>query len=84
MPGFPSLILRGAWQPITNEDQTLWIVFNGEIFNYPELRRGLVDRGHIFTTRSDTEVILHLYEEKGADGLSDLNGQFAIAIYDLK
>jgi len=74
--------LEGGWQPITNEDQTLWIVFNGEIFNYPELRRGLVDRGHIFTTQSDTEVILHLYEEKGANCLSDLNGQFAFAIYD--
>ena len=74
--------LEGGWQPITNEDQTIWIVFNGEIFNYPELRQGLLERGHIFTTRSDTEVILHLYEEKGTDSLSDLNGQFAVAIYD--
>ena len=76
--------LEGGWQPLSNEDRTLWIVFNGEIFNYPELREGLLARGHVFATQSDTEVILHLYEEKGADCLSDLNGQFAIAIYDLK
>ncbi len=74
--------LEGGWQPIANEDRTLWIIFNGEIFNYPELREGLVERGHIFSTHSDTEVILHLYEERGAACLADLNGQFAIAIYD--
>jgi asparagine synthase (glutamine-hydrolysing) len=74
--------LEGGWQPITNEDRTLWIIFNGEIFNYPELRKELVSKGHIFRTLSDTEVILHLYEEKGAECLTDLNGQFAIAIYD--
>ncbi len=74
--------LEGGWQPITNEDRTLWIIFNGEIFNYPELRGSLVERGHQFSTQSDTEVILHLYEEKGAGCLEDLNGQFAIAIYD--
>lgn len=76
--------LEGGWQPIANEDRTLWIVFNGEIFNYPELRQGLLERGHVFTTHSDTEVILHLYEEKGTDCLADLNGQFAIAIFDSK
>lgn len=74
--------LEGGWQPITNEDRSLWIVFNGEVFNYPELRKGLINRGHTFTTQSDTEVILHLYEEKGVKCLDDLNGQFAIAIYD--
>ncbi|BHH86266.1 asparagine synthetase B [Desulforhopalus sp. 52FAK] len=74
--------LEGGWQPISNEDRSLWIVFNGEIFNYPELREGLLKRGHIFITQSDTEVILHLYEEKGVNCLNDLNGQFAIAIYD--
>ncbi len=74
--------LEGGWQPIANEDNTLWIIFNGEIFNYPELRQSLLDKGHIFTTQSDTEVILHLYEEQGADCLSELNGQFAIALYD--
>ena len=74
--------LEGGWQPITNEDRSLWIVFNGEIFNYLELRQGLINRGHIFTTQSDTEVIIHLYEEKGVQCLDVLNGQFAIAIYD--
>ncbi|MCW5203206.1 asparagine synthase (glutamine-hydrolyzing) [Desulfobulbus sp. US4] len=76
--------LEGGRQPIANEDRTLWIIFNGEIFNYPELRAELLKKGHIFTTRSDTEVILHLYEEKGTDCLADLNGQFAIAIHDTK
>ncbi len=75
--------LEEGWQPIANEDRNLWIIFNGEIFNYPELRSKLITRGHIFTTQSDTEVILHLYEEKGVECLKDLNGQFAIAIYDV-
>ncbi len=74
--------LEGGWQPITNEDKTLWIIFNGEIFNYPELRRQLVSRGHQFSTQSDTEVIIHLFEEQGEDCLRELNGQFALAIYD--
>jgi asparagine synthase (glutamine-hydrolysing) len=74
--------LEGGWQPSNNEDSTSWIIFNGEIFNYPELRKGLINRGHKFTTHSDTEVILHLYEEKGVDCLTDLNGQIAFAIYD--
>jgi asparagine synthase (glutamine-hydrolysing) len=69
-------------QPIGNEDESLWIVFNGEIFNYIELRADLEKRGHIFRTKSDTEVILHLYEEFGVDCLAQLNGQFAIAIWD--
>ena len=68
--------------PISNEDQTIWIVFNGEIFNFIELRRELELRGHRFSTSSDTEVIVHLYEEFGFDFLNRLNGQFAIAIYD--
>jgi asparagine synthase (glutamine-hydrolysing) len=74
--------LEGGWQPIYNEDKTISIVFNGEIFNYPELRRELISRGHRFSTQSDTEVIVHLYEEKGKDCLDELNGQFALAIYD--
>lgn len=74
--------LEGGWQPIHNEDKTKWIVFNGEIFNYVELRPELERRGHKFYTDSDTEVILHLYEEKKEKCLDDLNGQFAIAIYD--
>jgi len=72
----------GGQQPIANEDESLWIVFNGEIFNYIELRSELQALGHSFSTRTDTEVILHLYEERGPDCLSRLNGQFAIAIWD--
>ena len=76
--------LSTGQQPIANEDETLWIVFNGEIFNYLELRLELESRGHRFSTTSDTEVILHLYEEYGPDCLSRLNGQFAIAIWDAR
>lgn len=74
--------LEGGWQPIYNEDKTISIVFNGEIFNYLELREFLLNKGHSFYTKSDTEVIIHLYEEYGADCLSYLNGQFAFAIWD--
>lgn len=74
--------LSGGSQPIGNEDESLWIVFNGEIFNYVELRPELEARGHKFRTSSDTEVILHLYEEYGPRCLEKLNGQFAIAIWD--
>lgn len=69
-------------QPIHNENQTLWIIYNGEIFNYPELRADLLNRGHRFYTQSDTEVLLHLYEEEGPSCLGKLNGQFAVAIWD--
>ena len=74
--------LAGGAQPMANEDQSLWIVFNGEIYNHIELRPGLESRGHTFTTRCDTEVILHLYEEHGPACLEHLNGQFAFAIWD--
>ncbi|MEI8341513.1 MAG: asparagine synthase (glutamine-hydrolyzing), partial [Verrucomicrobiota bacterium] len=74
--------LGGGSQPIANEDETLWIVFNGEIFNYLELREELEGAGHRFRTSSDTEVILHLFEELGPRCLEKLNGQFAIAIWD--
>ncbi|HID62490.1 MAG TPA: asparagine synthetase B, partial [Anaerolineae bacterium] len=74
--------LAGGQQPISNEDETVWIVFNGEIFNYIELRPGLEAKGHRFATASDTEVIIHLYEEYGPACLEHLNGQFAFAIWD--
>lgn len=69
-------------QPIHNERRTLWTVFNGEIFNYVELRASLQAQGHDFYTQSDTEVIVHLYEQYGDDFVSHLNGQFAIALWD--
>lgn len=69
-------------QPISNEDGSLWIVFNGEIFNHPQLRRELEQAGHRFKTRSDTECLLHLYEDFGDDLVLKLNGQFAFALWD--
>jgi asparagine synthase (glutamine-hydrolysing) len=74
--------LATGQQPLTNERGTLWITFNGEIFNYIELRDELVTRGHLFRTRSDTEVIVHAYEEWGADAFRRLNGQWAIGLWD--
>lgn len=76
--------LASGQQPIGNEDGTLWIVFNGEIFNYVELRQQLETRGHHFSTRTDTEVILHLYEDLGPACLKQLNGQFALAIWNTR
>jgi len=74
--------LKSGSQPIHNEDKSIWIVFNGEIFNYPEIRESLVKLGHKFYTTSDTEVILHLFEEKKEKCLDDLNGQYAFVIWD--
>src|SRR6476469_497637 len=74
--------LEGGLQPISNEDGTIWIICNGEVFNYIELRRELVARGHVFRTGSDSETIVHLYEERGPDCVQDLIGQFAFAIWD--
>lgn len=76
--------LQTGDQPIHNEDQTIWTIFNGEIFNYIELRDDLEKRGHVFSTHSDTEVIVHLYEEYGDNFVKHLNGQFAIALYDIR
>src|SRR6266550_1605442 len=74
--------LPGGRQPIRNEDGTLHTVYNGEIYNYPELRDVLEKQGHVFRTRSDTEVIVHGYEEDAAAYLHRLRGMFALALWD--
>ncbi|TAK64014.1 asparagine synthase (glutamine-hydrolyzing) [Methylobacter sp.] len=74
--------LAGGAQPMHNEDRTVWVTFNGEIFNYLELRKTLLKEGHSFYTQSDTEVIVHAYEQYGDDFIQHLNGQFAIALWD--
>lgn len=74
--------VQGGSQPMANEDQTIWIVFNGEIYNFQELRNDLLSRGHVFRSKTDTEVIIHLYEEHGAECLKYLRGMFAFAIWD--
>jgi asparagine synthase (glutamine-hydrolysing) len=74
--------LAGGQQPIFNEDKSVWIVYNGEIYNFQELRSQLQAKGHILSTNCDTEVIVHLYEEYGAECVQKLRGMFAFALYD--
>jgi len=74
--------VKSGHQPLANENQDIWIVFNGEIYNHVELRAALEARGHRYRTHSDTETIVHLYEEYGRDCVKHLRGMFAFAIWD--
>lgn len=74
--------LAGGHQPLGNEDGTVWVIFNGEIYNYPDLTRALEAKGHVFRTRSDTETIVHAYEEWGPACLDRFRGMFAFAVWD--
>ena len=76
--------LDGGQQPMSNEDGTLQVIFNGEIYNYQDLRQELLSNGHDLNTQSDTEVIVHLYEDYGLDCFSKLDGMFTIAIWDTR
>ena len=74
--------LEGGFQPMSNEDQSLWLVCNGEIFNYIELAKDLTKKGHRFKTHTDVEVLLHLYEDHKEKLFDHVNGQYAFAIWD--
>ena len=71
-----------GWQPLTNEDESIFVILNGEIYNFQTLRKQLEAKGHNFRTASDTEVIVHLYEDEGLDFVQHLEGMFALAIWD--
>src|SRR2546422_3856930 len=74
--------LAGGHQPMSDQEESVWVVFNGEIYNFLELRRELQAYGHVFRTRSDTEVIVHGYKQWGDEVLNHLNGMFGLAIWD--
>ncbi|MDE2506864.1 MAG: asparagine synthetase B, partial [Planctomycetota bacterium] len=74
--------LEASRQPLSNEDGSIWVVFNGEIYNYQALRRRLEARGHTLKTHGDTEVLVHLYEDEGVEMFKHLRGMFALAIWD--
>src|SRR5438128_9688114 len=76
--------LAGGHQPMSDAEETVWVILNGEIYNFKELRAELEGRGHLFQTRSDTEVIIHGYKEWGTGVLNRLNGMFGLAIWDVK
>src|ERR1700752_3296351 len=76
--------LSGGHQPMSDQEESVWVVFNGEIYNFHELRRELEAFGHIFRTNSDTEVIIHGYKQWGDDVLNHLNGMFGLAIWDVR
>src|SRR6516225_10399675 len=76
--------LSGGHQPMSDQEETVWVIFNGEIYNFPELKRELQSHGHVFRTNSDTEVIIHGYKQWGAEVLNRLNGMFGLAIWDAR
>src|SRR5437870_8904731 len=76
--------LAGGHQPMSDAEETVWVILNGEIYNFKELRAELEQRGHHFRTRSDTEVIVHGYKEWGSDVFNHLNGMFGLAIWDVR
>src|SRR5437899_13025814 len=76
--------LAGGHQPMSDQEESVWVVFNGEIYNFPELKRELEGFGHTFRTRSDTEVIVHGYRQWGDEVLNRLNGMFGLAIWDAR
>src|SRR5262245_32775479 len=76
--------LAGGAQPMSNEDQTIWVAYNGEIYNHADIRRDLEHAGHVYRTRSDTETIVHAYEQWGEDCVSRFRGMFAFALWDAR